>query len=170
MVIQSAVQEPNPPLRDRAQEVLLRKKTYEYLRDLTDSMRETMKVLDGVGIAAPQVGESLRLFVIEKESFPERELPSDVFINPKIIRSSFKLLDGEEGCLSVKGVFGTVKRHASVTIEAFDLRGKKFRLTGKDLLARVLQHETDHLNGILFIDKAEPDSLHTYIREEHENS
>ncbi len=170
MAIQNAVQEPNPPLRDHAQEVPLRKKTYDYLEEMADNMRETMKTLDGIGIAAPQIGESLRLFLIEKESFPEQELPSDVFINPKIIRSSFKLLDGEEGCLSVKGVFGTVKRHASVTVEAYNLSGKKFRLTGKDLLARVLQHETDHLSGILFIDKAEPDSLHTYIREEHEHN
>lgn len=158
------VQEPNYPLREKAVSLKPQNGNFLYLKKLTDYMRQTMQLLDGIGIAAPQIGESKKIFLVETNIFPDIKIPSDVFINPKITKKSFKRAAGEEGCLSVKGIFGTVKRSQSLTLEAWNLQGKKFNIKATDLLARVLQHETDHLNGILYIDKAIPSSLHTYIK------
>jgi peptide deformylase len=103
---------------------------------------------DGVGLAAPQIGKSIQLIVIY---FKESTL---VIINPKIIKKSFSKVWGEEGCLSVPDKFGEVKRHKKITIIYTNENGQKQQLAAKDMLARVIQHEIDHLNGILFIDKA----------------
>jgi|SRR3989344_4046811 len=134
---------------------------------LVAKMRKSMKEHNGIGIAAPQIGQAVRVFLIEKELFPDIVLPSDVFVNPKIVRKSFKREASEEGCLSVPDVFGNVSRSTNITIEAYDQNWKKFRLSARNLLACVLQHELDHLDGKLFIDKAEPESLHeiTYDKE-----
>ena len=169
MTILQAVQEPNYPLRNKALSVKPKNGDFLYLKDLCDTMRDTMRFLDGIGIAAPQIGEQKRIFLIETSLFPDIKIPSDLFINPKIVQRSFKRTSGEEGCLSVKGMYGTVKRAKTVTLEAYDIKGKKFKFKASDLLARVFQHETDHLEGILYIDKALPSSLHIYIKpEEHD--
>ncbi|OHA48171.1 MAG: peptide deformylase [Candidatus Terrybacteria bacterium RIFCSPHIGHO2_01_FULL_48_17] len=130
---------------------------------LVEQMRKAMKIHDGIGIAAPQIGEAVRVFIIEKKLFPGADLPSDVFINPKILRKGFKREISEEGCLSVPNVFGQVSRSLKITIEAFDQNWKRFRLSTQELLARVLQHELDHLDGTLFIDKADADTLHEVV-------
>jgi peptide deformylase len=102
---------------------------------------------DGIGIAAPQVGESIRLVIINQKDKPL------IMINPRIITKSIRTEIAEEGCLSVPGVFGMVKRAKKIKATALDASGKQYVLKAEGLLARVIQHEVDHLNGILFIDK-----------------
>ena len=117
------------------------------IKHLLDDMAETMYAADGVGLAAPQVGASLRLVVIDVgEGIIE-------LINPEIIACEGCEL-GTEGCLSVPGMFGEVERYATVTVEALNRAGKMIRISGSGLLARALQHEIDHLKGILFIELA----------------
>ncbi|BBB93028.1 MAG TPA: peptide deformylase [Methylomusa anaerophila] len=117
------------------------------IKQLLDDMGKTMYEADGVGLAAPQVGISLRLIVIDVgEGILE-------LINPEILEYEGSNL-GTEGCLSIPGMYGEVERYAKVTVEALDRSGKKVRISGDGLLARALQHEIDHLNGILFIERA----------------
>lgn len=136
------------------------------IKNLITQMRGTMGAHDGIGIAAPQVGESLRIFLIARELFSpavQAKLPSDVFVNPKIIKKSFKREPSEEGCLSAPGIFGEAARARRITVEAYDSSWKKFRVSANGLLARVLQHEFDHLVGILFIDRAKKETLHEVL-------
>ena len=115
---------------------------------LLDDMVETMRAANGVGLAAPQVGILRRIVVIEVE-------PGEVYelINPKIIAFSGEQ-DGQEGCLSVPGRWGMVKRPMHVTVRALNRKGEEFEITGHELLARCFCHELDHLDGALYIDKA----------------
>lgn len=117
------------------------------LRSRLDEMFATMRRLNGIGLAATQVGIHEQIAVIE---IPGQRL---VLINPTIANPSKKLLAEEEGCLSVPGVFGYVSRSASLTVKAQDEHGKQFQLKAQGLLARVIQHEVDHLNGTLYIDR-----------------
>jgi len=121
---------------------------------------------DGVAIAAPQIAISLRIFIISGKVFDDefikkgeinskkRYVPNLVFINPVITKISKdkKLMD--EGCLSVRPIYGKVRRATRATVEAYDEKGKKFSMSGTGLIAHIFQHETDHLEGILFTDKA----------------
>lgn len=117
------------------------------IKQLLDSMAKTMYAADGVGLAAPQVGVSLRIVVIDVgDGLVE-------LINP-VITETEGLETGSEGCLSVPGVYGDVERFAKVTVEALDRGGKKIQISGSGLLARALQHEIDHLEGVLFIERA----------------
>ena len=116
---------------------------------LLDDMAETMRAADGVGLAAPQVGILRRIVVIETEPGQLIEL-----INPKIIARAGEQ-EGSEGCLSLPGQFGMVKRPKYVTVRAIDRHGKEFEMSGSDLLARAFCHELEHLDGKLFIDSAE---------------
>ena len=116
------------------------------ITQLLDDMAETMRAANGVGLAAPQVGILRRIVVIEVEEGNLIEL-----INPKIIAYAGEQ-DGTEGCLSVPGKWGMVKRPMHVTVRAINRHGEEFELTGSELLARALCHEIDHLDGKLFID------------------
>ncbi len=118
------------------------------LKVLVDAMFETMDDADGVGLAAPQVGVELRLFVINIHGVERR-----AYINPQIIETSIETEIAEEGCLSIPGVWHDVQRPARVTIQAQDVEGKAFQVKAEGLLARAIQHENDHLNGVLFIDR-----------------
>ncbi|MDF2635674.1 MAG: Peptide deformylase [Pelosinus sp.] len=118
------------------------------IRKLLDDMAQTMYNADGVGLAAPQVGVSLRVIVIDVDD----ELIE--LINPVIVSSEGCEL-GNEGCLSIPGVFGEVERFSEVTVTGLNRFGKNVSITGKGLLSRALQHEIDHLDGILFIEKAQ---------------
>ena len=112
---------------------------------------------DGVAIAAPQIGVSLRIFVVSGKVFTkegEERKPDETFINPVISKLSRNTENMEEGCLSVHGVFGTIKRHEKATVTAYNEEGKKVMKGGSGLLAQIFQHETDHLDGTLFVDKA----------------
>ena len=115
---------------------------------LLDDMVETMRAANGVGLAAPQVGILRRIVVIEVEPGEVIEL-----INPKIIAYSGEQ-DGQEGCLSVPGRWGMVKRPMHVTVRALNRKGEEVEITGHELLARCFCHELDHLDGALYIDKA----------------
>ena len=120
------------------------------LTSLIDAMFVTMAEANGVGLAAPQIGADIRLFVVDVP-----EWGKGVFINPQIIETSLELSCAEEGCLSVPGLFHDVERPASVVVQAQDVNGKVFTVKADGLLARAIQHENDHLNGVLFIDRLE---------------
>lgn len=120
------------------------------LRRLLDDMADTMYDANGVGLAAPQVGEAIQVVIVDVED-DKRGLVE--MINPKIIRKSGCEVDSE-GCLSVPQIFGDVERATKVTVEFYNRRGKKQKMTGNGLWARCVQHELDHLDGTLFIDKA----------------
>lgn len=115
-----------------------------FFSDMEKSMNEN----NGIGLAAPQVGKSLQIAVIKTKD------GSLVLVNPKITRFSLRSELGEEGCLSIPGVYGIVKRAKSIRVKTLDARGKTISFKAAGLFARVIQHEVDHLNGILFIDKA----------------
>ncbi len=136
------------------------------IKKVIKNMKEALASQDdGVAIAAPQIGVSLRIFIVsgkveainkgeeikEGEKVPHED---EVYINPKIIKVSKEREDMEEGCLSVRWQYGFVKRSRKATVEAYDEHGKKFTRGASGLLAQIFQHETDHLDGVLFIDKA----------------
>lgn len=137
---------PNPILREKSQVVSNVFNTE--IQELVSQMIETMLAKDGVGLAAPQIGKNICLTVINHK---DNVL---VIFNPQITKKSWLKEWDEEGCLSVPGKFGEVKRHRKMKINFTDKEGQKQVLEAKGLLARVIQHEIDHLNGILFIDKA----------------
>lgn len=119
---------------------------------------------DGVAIAAPQIGESVRIFMVRgsayamarrKKVIESEVLPDLVFINPEITKRSKKKKKMEEGCLSVRWLYGEVERHEKVHLAALNEKGEKISMGASGLLAQIFQHETDHLDGVLFIDKAE---------------
>jgi len=134
--------------------LILRKKSQpiskidEKILKLAKDMMEIMTKNNGIGLSACQIGKNIRLFVIAKELSKK-----EIFINPKIIKISKKTEILEEGCLSLPGTFVFVKRAKFLKIKALDENGKKFKLKAKNLLARTIQHEIDHLNGILIVDK-----------------
>lgn len=119
------------------------------IQKLIQDMIVTMKEAKGLGLAAPQVGVSLRVFTVDIEG------KTYVFINPEIKDLSLEKVPFEEGCLSVPKIWGPVIRPKKLTIKALDENGRLIKIRAKGLMARVIQHEMDHLNGILFIDKAE---------------
>ena len=120
------------------------------LRNFLNEMFEAMIAADGVGLAGPQAGISKRLFVVIADDDVRR-----VFINPQIISTSAEMVDFEEGCLSVPQVYEAISRPKKVTVQAFNENGRPFTLEADGLLARVIQHEYDHLDGILFIDRGD---------------
>jgi peptide deformylase len=138
---------PNDKLRQKAAVVKAEQLRSEEFQLFINALIETMKTADGVGLAAPQVDHPYRLFVVATDE------GAKVFVNPKILMSSWRKEDDEEGCLSIPGVYGLVRRPKSIMIRAWDRYGKLFTIKARGLLARVIQHENDHLNGILFIDK-----------------
>ena len=119
------------------------------IRVLADAMIEAMRSERGIGLAGPQVGVLKKIFVVD---LPE-EQQARVFVNPEIIETSPELVSYEEGCLSIPGMYSEVMRPAAVAVQAQDVQGKRFTVRADGLLARVIQHENDHLNGVLFIDR-----------------
>ena len=121
------------------------------LRETFNEMFETMLAADGVGLAAPQIVDSRRYFVIISDDEVRR-----VFVNPQIVSTSNDLCDYEEGCLSLPGFNENIKRPSKVTVQALNENGKPFTLNAEGLLARIIQHEYDHLEGIVYIDRGDP--------------
>lgn len=132
------------------------------IRELIPKMYEIMHESNGVGLAANQIGVPLRMFVYDVGDGPH------AMINPKITKKSGKQ-SAIEGCLSIPGLQGEVQRAETVTISGLNENGEKVRMVGEGLLARVFQHETDHLDGTLFIDRADSDSLEWVIRTHEED-
>jgi len=141
----------DPVLRRKAEAVPA---VTDEVRALIESMFATMYTEEGVGLAAPQVGRSLRVFVVDVED-EDNPRVKQAFVNPTIVERSGEVV-GEEGCLSIPGIRADVKRYARVVVEALDADGKPFRQEAEGLLARALQHENDHLDGILFLDRLGP--------------
>ncbi len=142
------------PLRGSAREITKDEFGSVYLRDVITSMaRALTREQDGVAIAAPQIALPLRLFVVSPTAYEEdaKHKPL-IFINPKILKKSKKTAIMQEGCLSVRWVYGKTKRSLSATVEAYDVDGNKFTYGGTGLIAHIFQHEIDHLDGVLFID------------------
>ncbi len=139
---------PSPILRKKSEKIDKKELSSTKLQELCLDMTKTMKEKDGLGLAAPQVGQNIRLIVINTQDGPI------CLINPKITKRSWAKEKGEEGCLSVPGMFGEVKRHKKIDCLYFGAKGKQTKMQANGLLARVVQHEIDHLDGILFIDKA----------------
>jgi len=146
--ILNVITNPNPILRKKSEEIKIEDLKNKDLQELIKNMVPTMLEEDGVGLAAPQIGKNIRLVVVNTKNGPEH------FINPKITKKSILKEWGEEGCLSVPNTFGLVKRHKKVSCEYFNIKGEKKKIEASGLMARIIQHEIDHLDGILFIDKA----------------
>jgi peptide deformylase len=130
------------------------------LHTLIDDMVETMREAPGVGLAAPQIGLSERLLVVEyylrEEDEDDEEAPKKVWaiINPEIVKATEEKVMGVEGCLSIPGLVGEVERHEEVLVKGLNRHGKPMKVKAKGWLARIFQHEIDHLNGVLFPDLA----------------
>ncbi len=153
------LQQKEKVLRKNAKEVPLEEINSRKIKKVLKEMSESLlSQHDGVAIAAPQIGYSLRIFVVSGKIFRkegEENIPRDVvFINPKISKLSRDKEWLPEGCLSVRPLYGKTHRSKKATVTAYDENGKKFTRGGSGLLAQIFQHETDHLNGILFIDHA----------------
>jgi peptide deformylase len=143
---------PDPVLRTKAKKV---SKIDESVQHLIDDMIETMRAASGVGLAATQIGVPLKIAVIE---IPGEEVI--VLVNPEIIKKEGERAIGE-ACLSVPGYQGEIKRSVSVKVKARDRQGREIRIKADNLLAQALEHEIDHLNGTLYVDRvSEPDKLH----------
>lgn len=159
MTVLDIIQPDNPLLRRKARRVTSFDRRFQ---KLVDDMIETMREAKGIGLAAPQVAVSQRVFVARlpddseeaREEFGEQAGVLYVIANPKLVRVSKEMEEGVEGCLSIPGYIGDVERPVAVTIKGQDRHGKALRVRAEGWLARVFQHEFDHLNGILFIDLA----------------
>ena len=157
MTLRRIVTLPEPVLKRKARTVT---KFDKDLQTLLDDMVETMREAPGVGLAAPQIGLSERIIVIEyyeKEEDEENEdAPKKVWamINPEIVKVSEETLPGVEGCLSIPGLVGEVERHVAVQVKGMNRHGKPMKVKAKGWLARIFQHEIDHLNGVLFTERA----------------
>lgn len=187
MVKETIVQTGNPVLRKHAKPVLKKEIHSKALRSLMSRMKKVLAAEKyGVAIAAPQLGESLRMFIVAGRAFQKPDSASEsepapksvskrssglaedgprtfakqspandmIFINPELIRVSKKKSEMPEGCLSVRGMYGSVLRHDKATVRAIDEQGKPFIYHGSGLVAQIFQHEIDHLGGILYTDKA----------------
>ncbi len=156
MAIREIVVIEHPVLRRKAKKII--KITAEH-RKLIEDMIETMREAPGVGLAAPQVGVSERLIVVEWAAEPEDENDPPpkkklyVVLNPEIVKASEEMVQGTEGCLSVPGWVGDVMRHETVTVRGLNRNGAKIKIEAEGWLARIFQHEIDHLDGVLYIDK-----------------
>lgn len=156
------LQKNEPLLREKSLEIPVKEIPTARIQKILEKMKKTLATQDdGVAIAAPQIGELLRIFVVSHKVFAMEKNDENhanysdmVFINPKIIKLSKQTDLMEEGCLSVRYLYGKVQRSKKAMVEAYDENGKKFKKGGSGILAQIFQHETDHLNGILFIDTA----------------
>ncbi len=146
--ILSIVTHPDPILREKSRPLDKKQILSDDFKKLCADMALTMKEEDGIGLAAPQIGQNIRLIVVNTDDGPL------CMINPVIKKRSMLMEWGEEGCLSIPGVFGEVKRHRWIRCQFINLEGRTVSIKARKLLARVIQHEIDHLDGILFIDKA----------------
>ena len=145
------------------------------IQQLIDDMFETMQEYQGVGLAAPQVHESVRLFVAgfaprpddpdEDEEEDDRNVPLMALINPEIGIIVDDTADDWEGCLSVPDIRGRVTRAREISVKAYDRRGRRVEITARGFTARVIQHETDHLDGVLFLDRMESFETLTFLDE-----
>jgi peptide deformylase len=147
----------DPVLKKKAEEIT---KDYEGLAEVIENMWETMHAANGVGLAAPQIGKSIRLFVVDASPFEEDEPEladfKKVFINARILEEDGEKWPFNEGCLSIPKIREDINRHEEIVIEYYDENFKKHTETYSGMAARVIQHEYDHIEGILFVDHLSP--------------
>jgi peptide deformylase len=155
----------HPVLRERARPIDKSEIKDPFFQKLIDDMIETMHEYHGVGLAAPQVHEGLRLFVALLDDDPDSKGEAIAIINPEIIPNASDKREGWEGCLSIPDIRGMVPRFTDITVLALDRLGKKIELKLKEFPARVAQHETDHLDGVLFFDRMASMQTLTYLEE-----
>lgn len=154
MAIREIITVPDKILRGKARKVT---SFGAELQTLIDDMVDTMRVAPGVGLAAPQVNAPLRVIVVEFNESEDEETPPKLYmvVNPKITRFSSDQDFGTEGCLSLPRIVGDVERPISVTVKGFNRRGQPLKIKASGWLARIFQHEVDHLDGVLFVDRAD---------------
>jgi len=154
MAIREIITLPNETLRHKARKVT---SFGADLQTLIDDMVDTMRAAPGVGLAAPQVNIPLRVIVVEFNETEDEEAPPKLYVcvNPKITPSTTEEEIGTEGCLSIPGIVGDVSRPIAVSVKALNRHGQPMKLKASGWLARIFQHEVDHLNGVLFVDLAE---------------
>ncbi len=153
------LQNPHPILKQKAQPV---EKITPEIKEIIKKMKKAMIENNGIGLAANQIGYPLRIIICYFQN------KFYVFLNPKIVKFSKQNIEMEEGCLSLKGIFGIVERPEKITLEAIKPNGKKIKQKFCGILSRIIQHEVDHLDGILFIDKAK--KVYTLKEESSEES
>ncbi len=158
MTIRTIVTLPDPVLRRKARTVT---KFDKELQTIIDDMIETMREAPGVGLAAPQIGLSERLIVVEYYENEEAEESEDeakkkvwVMLNPEIVKASEEKVMGVEGCLSIPNLVGEVERHETIQVKGLNRRGQPMKVKAAGWLARIFQHEIDHVNGVVFTDRA----------------
>ena len=155
MALRTIVFTPDPVLRRKAHKVTVFDKE---LQVLIDDMIDTMRDAPGVGLAAPQVGISQRVIVVEYggDDDEDEDAPKKLFtvVNPEIVETSSDMVDGTEGCLSVPRMMGEVSRHEKIVVKGLNRYGKPVKIKLSGWLARIFQHEIDHLDGILYTDRA----------------
>jgi peptide deformylase len=155
----------HPVLRERARPIDKAEIKDPFFQKLIDDMIETMHEYHGDGLAAPQVHEGLRLFVALLDDVPDSKGEAIAIINPEIVPNASDKREGWEGCLSIPDIRGMVPRFTDITVLALDRLGKKIELKLKEFPARVAQHETDHLDGVLFFDRMTSMQTLTYLEE-----
>ena len=155
----------HPVLRCQARPIEASKIHSPALQQLIDDMIETMHEYHGTGLAGPQVHESIRLLVALLEDEPDAEGDATVIINPEIVSTGSATVEGWEGCLSIPEIRGMVPRQIAITVRGLDRNGQLMELHLKDFPSRVVQHETDHLDGILFFDRMDSLKTLTYMEE-----
>jgi len=155
----------HPVLRAPAQILSPSDLRHPLTQKLIDDMIETMHEYHGVGLAAPQIHEGMRLFVALLDEEPSKDSDAIAVINPEIISNGDQREEGWEGCLSIPDIRGMVPRFTDITVRALDRNGKKTELRLKNFAARVAQHETDHLDGILFFDRMTSMQSLTFLEE-----
>lgn len=162
-IVQKENEVLHQPAKEVAEELFDTPKLKKIITDMSEALA---KEDDGVALAAPQIGLPLRIFIVSSKIFAnnsesaikdpqevDKIKPDLVFINPELVKLSKEKMTMEEGCLSVRWLYGQVKRATKATVSAYDINGKKFTRSGSGLLAQIFQHEMDHLSGILFIEK-----------------
>lgn len=154
MALREIITIPDPILRKKARKVIEFDKDFQ---DLVADMIDTMREAPGVGLAAPQVAISQRLIVVEYGDDEDEEKPAKLYVlaNPEIVSASEDLVMGIEGCLSVPDLVGEVERHTSIVVKGQNRYGKPTKIKANGWLARIFQHEMDHLDGVLYPDRAE---------------
>jgi len=151
--------EPNPLLHQVSKNLTLEEINSPATKEFLLNLIETMYAKDGVGIASVQVGNPIQLCVIAKDFTPDKK-EDLVLINPTFIKTSILREWAEEGCLSVPNTYGSVRRYKKIKVSALNVKGEKIEFVATEFFARIIQHEIDHLNGILFIEKAK--KLHAF--------
>jgi peptide deformylase len=176
MAILKVARMGHPVLRARARAVDPGQIRSPVIQRLIDDMFDTMREYQGVGLAAPQVHESVRIFVAgfapspeddeeEDDEDDDRRVPLMALINPEITPASPEVVEDWEGCLSIPDLRGRVPRARQITVRAYDRKGKRIEVRASGFTARVIQHETDHLDGVLFLDRMKSFGTLTFLDE-----